>query len=164
MKKLLFLLPALALAACGSETSGTFEGDEGEEGSYTVDHESGETDISIQTEEGELSIKSGANLGVDLPDGFTLYPGVEVVSNTTATQGDGQGAMVVMTSEDEPEELVEHYRKQAVAAGVTIETELKTAQGIMIGGEGDGTTFTFNAGTQDGKTSAQLFVSRGIGS
>ena len=73
---------ALTLAACSSETSGTFEGEDGETGEYTIDSSTGEATATITTEEGTATLRSGASVPVELPAGFTTYPGAEVVSNT----------------------------------------------------------------------------------
>ena len=162
MRTLLACTAALALAACGGERTTEFETDQGE-GSYTVDGSTGQASGSIETEDGTVEFRSGPGTAVDLPAGFTVYPGARVVTNTAVGRGDGKGAMVVMQSDDAPDRMVSFYRKQAEAAGVSIEMELKTAQGTMIGGKSDdGTSFSLNANSQDGKTNAQLTVSSGL--
>ncbi len=162
MRTLLACTAALALAACGGERTTEFETDEGD-GSYTVDPTTGQSRGSIETEDGTVEFESGPGTAVDLPAGFTVYPGATVVSNTSVGRGEGKGTMLIMQSDDTPTEMVTFYRKQAEAAGVAIEMELKTAQGTMIGGESDdGTNFVLNANRQEGKTNAQLTVSSGL--
>lgn len=163
MKKLAIAGIAILLAACSSEKSGTFETDEGE-GSYSIDEDSGETSASIKTEDGTITMRSGENVAVDLPKGFTLYPGAKVVSNTVIAQDDGKGALVVMESDASPQEMGDFYKKQAEAAGVDISIQLTTDAGRMIAGQAeDGSSFSFNANAEDGKTVGQLTVQQGMG-
>ncbi len=154
---------ALILAACGSETSGTFEGEDGEVGEYTIDESTGETTATITTEEGTMTMRSGSDVPVDLPGGFTVYPGAEVVSNTVVNQGQGSGNLVTMTSPDSPQEVAAYYKSQAEAAGITIQMEMATNGMQMIGGESqDGLTFSVMASPADEGTSAQLTVGTDI--
>ena len=81
---------ALGLAACGSETSGEFTTEDGKDGEYTIDKETGETSMTITDEDGEASLRAGSNVPVNLPDGFTLFPGSKVVNNAVVNQPDGQ--------------------------------------------------------------------------
>ena len=50
---------------------------------------------------------------VDLPDGYSIYPGASVVNTTTMNQSDGQGTLVIMQSDASPESMVTFYRQQA---------------------------------------------------
>lgn len=152
---------SLALAACGSETSGTIEGEDGETAEYTIDRSSGEMNATITTDEGTATVRSGTDIPVDLPDGFSLYPGATVVNNTTFAQGDAGGSMIMFQSEDSPEEVATFYRKQAEDAGIDIEFEMNANGGRMFGGKDeDGRTVTVNASESDGMTTAQLTVGR----
>ncbi|WP_324263002.1 hypothetical protein U4960_07950 [Altererythrobacter sp. H2] len=149
----------LALAACGSEQSGTFEDGEGGEGTYRVDEESGVTTSEIKTEEGTARMESGAGVKANLPDGFALMPGANVISASNITTEQGSGSMTMMEIGKPADEVVAFYRKQAEAAGVKIQLEMNSDGTRMIGGEGrDGVTFSLTATEADGKTSAQLMV------
>lgn len=150
---------ALALAACGSEKSGSFETDDGGEGSYTVDTEDGETTASITTEDGTVRMRSGDNVPVKLPKGFSVYPKAKVVSNTVIDQGEGTGSLIIFESEDSLEDITSYYRSQAETAGIDIALQLTTEQGRMLAGESpDGTSFSLNASEQEGKTTMTLMV------
>ncbi|MXO90770.1 hypothetical protein [Pontixanthobacter aquaemixtae] len=164
MKRIIFAAASMALvSACGSERSGSYETDNGEKVEYSVDTSSGETNATIETEDGTAKIRSGADVEVDLPDGFSLYPGAKVVTNTTFNQADGKGSMIIFTSGDKAADIVSYYRKQAEAAGVKIEMEMKTAQGTMLAGKGEGDkVFSVNANEKDGETTAQMMVGEGI--
>jgi len=155
---------ALLLTACGSSDEGTIEAEDGETVAYEVDRDGGDTSMRITGEDGqEMVINSGTGSAVDLPDGFSLYPGASVVSTTTMNQGDGQGALVIMQSDSSPEDMVSFYRRQAEAAGVQIQMEMTTNGSMMIGGEGEnGQTFSFNASGADGTTTGQLVVGQGL--
>ena len=161
MLRTITIIAAAALAsACGSETSGEFTTDDGGSGEYSVDRSTGETTATIETADGTATMRSGANVPVDLPDGFTLYPGASVISNTVVNHADGSGNMLLIQTDDSPDEVVAHYRSQAEAAGIDIQIEMTVNDGKMIGGEGpDGTTFSLNASTDgEGPTQAQLMI------
>lgn len=150
---------ALSLAACGSETSGTIEGEDGETGEYTINRSTGETTATIETDEGTATLRSGANIDVDLPGGFTPYPGASVISNTEFSQGDGAGAMLLFQTSDSPDAVIAFYRQQADDAGITIELDAKINGGAMLAGESeDGLTFSINANPGAEGTSAQLAI------
>lgn len=88
-KSAIIAVAALALAACGSETSGKFTTAEGESAEYTIDKESGETSMTVEGPEGVATMRSGADVPVSLPGGFILFPGSKVVSKTVVNQPDG---------------------------------------------------------------------------
>lgn len=150
-----------ALAGCGSESSGTIDGENGERGEYTIDESTGETKATITTDEGTATLRSGADVEVDLPDGFTAYPGANVVSNTVVSQAQGSGAMLFFETDDSPAEVIAFYKRQAEAAGVKLQLDASINGGSMIGGESeDGITFSVNANPGEERTSAQLIVGR----
>ncbi|MGB3472849.1 MAG: hypothetical protein WBA51_18685 [Erythrobacter sp.] len=156
---LIIAAASLALAACGGETSGTFEGQDGETGEYTINTETGEASATIETEDGTATVRSGSSVPVDLPGGFTIYPGAKVENNTVFSQGEGQGAFVTLISEDSAEEITDFYRKQAEAAGVEIQVEANINNGKTVGGESpDGLTFSINASPAGDSTRAQLAI------
>jgi hypothetical protein len=152
---------ALLLGACGSETSGTFTTEEGETGEYTIDRESGESTMTVDTPDGEVTMRTGADVPVSLPAGFTLIGGAEVVSNTTVDQGGTKGALLAFTSDKSPEEIADHYRAEAREAGITIQIETSMNGGKMIGGknEATGTTFSVNSYPGEEGTTSQLTIS-----
>lgn len=147
----------LLLAACGSEPSG---GDEDRTvAHYTVDESSGEVSAALETAEGTATMRSGADVPVELPRGFSIFPGADVVSSTVVEQADANGALVTMESDASPEEMVAFYRKQAEAAGAEIDLNMSTDMMQMIGGDAqDGATFSFTATRKGDRTTAQLMV------
>jgi hypothetical protein len=152
---------ALALAACGSETSGEFTTEDGETAEYTVDEDSGETSMTVKGPDGTATLRSGAEVPVSLPDGFSLYPGSKVVTNTVVKQADGQGTMVMFETDAAADKVIAHYREQAKAAGFDIQLEMNTNGTLMIGGErkGDGSTLSVTASAGEGAgTSGQLII------
>ncbi|WAT18875.1 hypothetical protein OZN62_04710 [Aurantiacibacter sp. MUD11] len=150
----------LLLAGCGSE-SGTIDTEDGEV-TYEVDRDGENAEYRMTNEDGdEVVINSGSDVAVSLPDGFSLYPGAQVITNTTVNQADGSGSMVVMRSDDTPDEMAAYYRRQAEGAGVEIQMEMSSNGSKLIGGEGpDGLTFSFNATPDPEGTTAQLVVGR----
>jgi hypothetical protein len=151
---------AFALAACGSETSGEFTTDDGENAEYTIDKDTGETSMTIKGEDGEATLRSGADVPVSLPEGFSLFPGSKVVSNTVVNQPDGQGTMVTFEAAAAADKVVAHYRDQAEVAGFEIQLEMTTNGTTMIAGErkADGSSLSVTATDGDAATTGQIIL------
>jgi hypothetical protein len=126
---------AAMLAACGSETSGEFTTEDGKNAEYTIDKDSGETTMTITGEDGDATLRAGANVPVTLPDGFSLFPGTKVISNAVVSQPDGQGTMIQFEADAPADKVIAHYREQAKAAGFAIELEMNTNGTQMIAGQ-----------------------------
>ena len=162
----------LTLSACGGETTETFATEDGDTGEYTIDQESGSTSMTIDTPEGEVSMRSGADVEAELPDGFTIMDGAQIVSTTIIDQADGAGALVLFNTNQSPQAVADYYRAQAEAAGIEIQIETSINGGRMVGGEGaSGTTFSVTAypveaeegedtSAQESGTRVQLVVGR----
>lgn len=151
---------ALGAASCGSSESGTVETEDGEV-AYEVDRGDGETTATFTGENGEeMTFRTGADDDVELPSGFTLYPGATVLSSTRVDSGEGGGTMVSMQVDAAPDEVVAFYREQAESAGVEIRMEMNAGDTRIVGGEGEGgLVFSINASPVDGGgTTAQLTV------
>ena len=162
-KPALAVIAPLALIGCGSDKSGTFDDGEGGEGSYSVEQKDGETTATVTTRDGTATMRSGADVPLELPSGFTLYPGAKVENNTSFSAGSGKGALINMTSGDSPQKMVDFYRKQAKAAGFEITMDAKMGDQIAIVGEHDDSRgFTFNASPSDGGSTAQLMIGEGM--
>lgn len=152
---------ALMLAACGSETSGEFTTEDGGNAEYTIDKNSGETSMTIEGANGTATLRSGADVPVDLPAGFSLYPGAKVITNTVVSQPDGRGTMVMFETEATATDVIAHFRKQAEDAGFAIQIDANMNGSLMIGGErkADGSTLSVTAtpGDEDA-TTGQLII------
>ena len=157
-----FLAPVAALgllSACGSQESGSFTSEDGESGEYTIDTETGETTATIKTDEGTATMRSGSNVPVELPAGFSVYPGAQVLTNTIVNQAAGSGALVTMMSDDSPDAIAAFYKQQAVDAGIEIQMEMATNGGQILGGQSaDGLTFSMIASPSGDGTTVQLTV------
>ncbi|SMQ59772.1 hypothetical protein SAMN06297468_0324 [Altererythrobacter xiamenensis] len=163
-RSIAILTAALCLSACNSETSETAEAEDLDTSSYTIDEKSGETTATITTEDGVATMRSGESVPVDLPEGFSLFPGAQVNNNTTFSLDDSRGAMIMFQSDAEPQAIADFYRKQAEAARIEIEVELSINGGKTLGGESEsGRTFTLNASREGETTSAQLMVGEKLG-
>jgi hypothetical protein len=139
------IVASLAISACSFDSSEDAQGD-ASGSSYTIDEESGETTATFKTEEGTAKFRSGKDVPVDLPKGFTIYPGAEITSNTTFERGEEKGAMVFLETDASPEDLAKHYRKQAEDAGFEITMEMKFGGGQTFAGKSkDGRSIAFNA-------------------
>ncbi|HSG35522.1 MAG TPA: hypothetical protein VLA37_13375, partial [Sphingomonadaceae bacterium] len=116
MKKIVTIAAALVLAACGSERSGTIETGDGDV-DYTVDNAGGATSTTLTSDEGEVTITSGAGRTVDMPDGFSVYPGSTIVNSSQVSHADGSGVRIEMQTGDSAEQAIAYYRKQAADQG-----------------------------------------------
>jgi hypothetical protein len=150
---------ALTLTACGSETSGEFTTEDGENAEYTIDKQSGETSMTISREDGDATLRAGANVPVSLPDGFSLFPGTKVISNAVVSQPDGQGTMIQFEADAPADKVIAHYREQARAAGFAIELEMNTNGTMMVAGQrkDDSASLSVTATSGD-MTSGQIII------
>lgn len=120
-----------ALAACGGGGSDS-----------PVSEDDGVVVAEVSNEDGEYTARVGQDLAVDLPAGYSLPSGSEVMSSTKVNTGDTEGLSVMFFSTLSQDDLLAHFRGQAEAAGVVISNETITPDMKIIGGEGsDGTTF-----------------------
>ncbi|MBI1404155.1 MAG: hypothetical protein GC147_13210 [Porphyrobacter sp.] len=152
---------AVGLAGCGSETSGEFTTEDGGNAEYTIDKDSGETSMTIKGEDGTATLRSGADVPISLPDGFSLYPGARVITNTVVDQPDGKGTMVMFETTEAADEVIAHFREQARQAGFDIQIDAKMGESLMIGGERktDGATLSVTANANAGDaTTGQLII------
>ena len=157
------LMLGLGLSGCGSDTSGDIENEDGDTiGTYEVDAGTGEINASMTQDDGTVAtMRSGKNVTVELPDGFSIYPGATVTSNTKVSSSDGGGSVVMFTTDDPAPDLIDFYRKQAEAAGVKIEMQMDTDGMSMIGGKmPDGDSFAFTATGGGDRTNGQLMIGR----
>lgn len=162
MKHAKFVLAGAALmllAGCGSETSGEFTAPDGEKAEYTIDQNSGETSMTIKSGDGTATMRSGVDVPVSLPAGFSLFAGSKVVTSTVVDQPDGKGTMVSFEAAAPAEKVIAHYRDQAKAAGFEIQLEMTTNGTTMIGGErkGDGSSLSVTATTGE-PTTGQIII------
>ncbi|MGI8943497.1 MAG: hypothetical protein ACR2FJ_04545 [Qipengyuania sp.] len=149
--------------ACGSPESEAVSDTESEApGSYAYDPQTGETRASIRQDDGRIAtMRSGESVPVDLPGGFTLYPGAQVESSTQIDSVTGGGWMVRMTSREESDRLVEFYRREAQRADIDLAMNRSMGDMTIIGGDdGKGLAFIFTARHDSDRTHGHLTLSR----
>lgn len=154
-------IAAMTLAGCGSETSGEFTTKDGENAEYTIDKDTGETSMTVEGPDGTATLRSGTDVPVKLPAGFSLFPGSRVITNTVVSQPDGQGTMISFEADAPADTVVAHYRDQAKAAGFEIQLEMNTNGTMLIGGERkeDGSSLSVTATTGDNDaTTGQIII------
>lgn len=152
---------ALALAACGADGSSS-SGDQN--GEYRIDQSSGETNMTVETPDGDVTMRTGSDIPLDLPAGFTVVDGAEILGNTIINQADQKGALITFVSDKSPEEIADFYRAQAEAAGIPIQIETEINGGMMLGGESKAlaTTFSITAYPDEGGTTGQLTIGQDL--
>jgi hypothetical protein len=153
----------LALAACGSSDTVTVEDQDGSSAEISTSGSGDTQTTTIEAEDGTATIRSGPATSTDLPLGFKLYPGAEVLESATFNQNGDNGALLRFVSDASPDELVAFYRKAAERAGITIDMEKSTDKSQIIGGKAaGGVTFSFSTVPgSDGKTQGQLMIGSG---
>lgn len=116
----------------------------------------------VSNQDGEYTARVGQDLAVDLPAGYSLPSGSEVMSSTKVNTGDTEGLSVMFFSTLSQDELVAHFRGQAEAAGVVISNETITPDMKIIGGEGsDGTTFFLQVtDNDDGRSFGNMTIGK----
>ncbi len=164
MRTILFLsAAAVALSACGPADEGSALIEDGQTVDYDTSSASANSEIRIADANGGETVINSSAGSADLPDGYSVYPDATVVSSTVMNQSDGQGTLIIMQSDAEPEQLVKFYRQQAQNAGIEIGMEMTSNGMMMIAGEtDDGGTFSFSASPSEGGTTGQLVVGKGL--
>ncbi len=152
---------ALTLAGCGSEPSSEFTTPDGENAEFTIDDDTGETSMTVKGPDGTATLRSGADVPISMPAGFSLFPGSKVVANTVVSQPDGQGTMVTFEAAAAADAVIAHYRDQAKAAGFDIQLEMTTNGTMMVAGErkSDGSSLSVTATAGEGDaTTGQIII------
>lgn len=127
-------LAGLSLAACSDSVS-TPTPREAPSGSYGSHPASGEIRGRI-TPRGEaaVTLRSGPQVPIRLPPGFTLYPGATVISNTVVERAGKRQALLVFETPDPLTEVTLFFRAQAEASGVALTLDLGGRDRASIGG------------------------------
>ena len=159
---------ALALSACGSESSELFPEEDGTGSGMPVNADGTQprTSNSIETADGTtVSQESGSNLPVELPDGFSLYPGASVRANTRTSSGIGDQTTVMFESEAAPDTIVAFYKDQAEKAGLEISIDLAFEDNSTLGGDraSDGLKLTVSASRKEGANVSTVMVNTIVG-
>lgn len=128
---------------------------------HTIDPETGETRITIRQNDGIATLRSGPNVPVTLPMGFSLYPGARVVGNSLVTRSGGsQNTLLTFDTDASAAQVIAHYREQAKAAGFAIALEAETGDTFIMVGERGSAKISATA-TQGTPTTGQLVIGLG---
>ncbi len=145
---------SLALSACDADGTRAESGEEGAVGEYTIDRESGTARMVIETPNGDVSMRSGTDLEITLPDGFTIMEGANILEATIIDQPSATGALVRFESDKSPAEIAQYYRAEAEAAGIDIQFQSAINGAALFGGQSPaGTTFSMSASPNVPRTS-----------
>jgi len=162
MNRFAIVAGLLALAACGSEESGTGETQDGTV-ETVVEGGGDDTTVTLSGEEGEVTITDSSGQKVALPAGFSIYPGATEVSSNSVTHADGSGVRLMFSTEASAVQVADFYRKQARAAGIVELTDVTAGGQIALAGKAeDGTDFSVTAIGGEQETTVNLMVSKGF--
>lgn len=154
----------LAVVACGEETGGEAVSDDSVDtaSEYVIDSDTGEESMTITTPDGEVAMRSGSAVPIDLPAGFSVMDDARIISNTVVDQTDGKGAIVAFETTQNLEDVIAFYRDQAEAAGVNLEVDMTVNESRVLAGESaSDLTFSLNANPIAEGTRVQLVVGQG---
>lgn len=142
---------ALALAACG--------GGDGEDGASGGTYQ---RTVDVGDEGGKMDTRVGGDIEVELPAGFSVYPGAKVIATNAVTLPQGKGRTVFMQTQDPVAEVADYYRKQASDAGVEFSNEMNSGDSQLLAGTApSGLGMNMMVSTNDEGTTIQLTVSEG---
>lgn len=159
-RKALLLVCAAAVLLGGCDAQDADAAAASPPGEHSIDPATGERRMVIHREDGPTTLRAGAAVPVDLPAGFSLFPGARVVSNAIAARPGGQGVLLTFEADAPAPELIAHTRREAEAAGFSIDVELDTGETRTIAGTraSDRATFSLTV-TQGTPATAQLSAS-----
>ncbi|MBH5323134.1 hypothetical protein [Aurantiacibacter sediminis] len=97
-----------------------------------------------------------------MPEGFSLPEGTQIVSSTSVDIAGGAGTVLLLDSTLSTEELEEHFAEEARAAGFNLTEGINATGQRQVSGETpDGLMFDFAAAsTPTGPTRASMAVGR----
>lgn len=128
---------------------------------HTIDPATGETRITILQKDGIATLRSGANVPVTLPEGFSLLAGARVFGNSLVSRPGGwQNAVVTFETDAPAVQVIAHYREQAKAAGLAITLEAETGNTFIMVAERGATKVSATA-TRGTPTTGQLVIGNG---
>ena len=104
-------------------------------------------------------LRSGPQVPVRLPHGFTLYPSAKVLSSTVVERDGKRRSLVVFQSDHTPETIIAFYRGQARKAGVALPLDIGGEDTASLGGSfTDGGAFSVSVRRVDGATRGELAI------
>lgn len=109
------------------------------------------------------TIEAGTQAAARMPDYARPYPGAVIEASMTGQSAGGAGGMLSMVSQDKPDVIIEHYRKQMAGEGLKLDTEARTPQGMILAGSAaDGRALMVTVSTRDdGKSAVALVAGHG---
>lgn len=158
MRTAIALATLSLLAACADGDQADEAGDA--EAEAIIDDSGNGGDVRITSRDGKsVSIDRRTGNKAAWPKDFTAYPGAVVTSDIAMGGGDDSAKIITFESDDAPEDIVAHYRRQAEAAGYEIQLDLGENGGRMVAGEKpDGRGFSISTRASDSGTEASLTV------
>jgi hypothetical protein len=101
-------------------------------------------------------LRSGPDVPLSLPQGFTLYPDAKVITNTFAERRGKQRTLLVFETGDSIPKVLTFYRLQAGSAGAQFTLDLGGRDRASLGGKlRSGGNFTLTL-RRDATTRAEL--------
>lgn len=144
----LCLAVAFGVAGCKSVAQKAVEQATG------VKVEDGGGSVTVKTDEGEATVKSGAKIPEGFPESVPVYKGT-IEAGSSMAAGASKTFTVVVLTEDDLDTVKEHYLKELPAKGwkigMTLDTGTEASRGAMISAERDDLALTVTIEEQPGK-------------
>jgi len=165
MHKYIALPLSLAIAACGSSgeemAARSFDNGDDGTGSYAPTREEAHSSSAAEADRGFVRIAMGEKAAEDLPMDIKLYPGADIQTSMVGAGERKSGAMVVFTTSDSAEDVIDFYRKELERKGIGFKKEIRTNDRQTISGErmsGEGVHVSVTT-SPDGTTTATIVAS-----
>ncbi|MEZ5710690.1 MAG: hypothetical protein R3E02_15035 [Blastomonas sp.] len=130
---------ALALAGCGGSETTTYTDDEGNKVEVTQSGDGDEPkEVVIKSEDGDATFRMGGVSTEELPFGFEVYPGAQVITSSVGTSEGRTGGVVAMKTSDSQDKVIAYYKAAAEKRGLTIKAEISSGEMKMLNGEAEG--------------------------
>ena len=141
--------------------AGSFDNGYGGAGSYAPTGEEANSQTVVKANQGMVRIAMGDKAAEDLPMDIKLYPGADIQTSMAGAGERKSGAMVVFTTSDSAEDVIDFYRKELESKGIGFKKEIRSGDKRTISGErtsGEGVHVSVTK-SPDGTTTATIIAS-----
>ncbi|WP_417593724.1 hypothetical protein [Parasphingorhabdus sp.] len=165
MHKYIVLPLSLAIVACGSSgeemAASSFDNGDAGTGSYAPTREEAHSSTVAEADQSIVRIAMGDKAVEDLPMDIKLYPGADIQTSMAGIGEQKSGAMIVFTTSDSVEDVIDFYRKELESKEIGFKKEIRSGDKQTISGErtsGEGVHVTVTQ-SPDGITTATIVAS-----
>jgi len=135
---------ALAMVACSATKDEPPRNGRGTEAASRTESERHVEAVSRGA--GHVAMRTGPQVPIALPSGFTLCPGGKIEASTMVERKARRHVLIEFTCPDPPRETIALFRRQVDAAGVKLALDLSGSESASLGGTlANGQTISISA-------------------